>query len=172
MDITQPTDLKTYKLAQSISEKYLKSKNSQSQHQIYAIGHCHIDTAWLWTYETTRKKTARSWSAQLRLMELYKDYKFCASQAQQYEWLKEDYPILYEEIKEKVKEGRFVPIGGSWVEFDGNLPNGESMARQFLYGQQFFQEEFGNICEIFFLPDTFGYNAQLPQIMKESGIKV
>ena len=170
MDIVKPSDPNTYALAKKLTTNYLNDKNSPSQHQIYAIGHCHIDTAWLWDFETTRKKTARSWSTQLELMDHYKDFKFCASQAQQYDWLKKDYPSLFGRIQEKAKEKRFIPVGGTWVEFDGNVPSGESMVRQFLYGQYFFKENFGEFSEVFFMPDTFGYSPQLPQIMHEAGI--
>ena len=170
MDIVIPADISTYPQAQNLAKNFLNCKNSSSQHQVYAMGHCHIDTAWLWNFEATRRKTARSWSAQLELMKFYKDYKFSASQAQQYSWLKNDYPSLFKEIQAKAKENRFIPVGGTWVEFDGNIPSGESMVRQFLYGQYFFKENFGEFCQIFFMPDTFGYSPQLPQIMKEAHI--
>lgn len=103
-------------------------------------------------------------------MEKYPDFKFTCSQAQQYEWVKERYPGLYAEIKKFVKSGQFVPVGGAWVEMDGNIPSGEAFVRQFLYGQKFFKKEFGITCKEFWLPDTFGYSAQLPQIMRHCGI--
>lgn len=104
-------------------------------------------------------------------MDLYPDFKFCASSAQQYQFVKDDYPELFARIQDKAKQGRFEFVGGSWLEFDGNMPSGESMARQFLYGQRFFKDNFGSYCNVFFMPDTFGYSAQLPQIMSEAGIK-
>lgn len=100
------------------------------------------------------------------MAELYPDYRFAVSQAQQLEWVKEDYPTLYEEIKSAAAKGSFVMVGGTWVEMDCNLPSGESIVRQFLYGQRLFAKEFGKQCTIFWLPDTFGYSAQIPQIMK------
>lgn len=133
---------------------------------VVAVGHCHIDTAWLWPYAETRRKIARSWSSQLDLMERYPEYKFVCSQAVQYQWLKEDYPELFERLKVQVANGRFIPIGGSWVESDTNLPSGESIARQFYYGQKFFMEQFGIKCKTFWLPDTFGYSAQIPQLTR------
>ena len=104
-------------------------------------------------------------------MEDYKWYKFACSQAQQFKWVKEDYPALYERVKQKVADGQFIPIGGSWVEMDANIPSGESFCRQFLFGQKFFQKEFGFHCKVFWLPDTFGYSSQIPQLAAQSGKK-
>ena len=104
-------------------------------------------------------------------MKYYDSYTFCASSAQQYDWVRQDYPELFHRIQSKVKEERFEVVGGTWVEFDGNIPSGESIVRQFLYGQRFFQEHFSKTCSEFFMPDTFGYCAQLPQIMKQAGIE-
>ena len=134
------------------------------------IGHTHIDVAWLWTVEQTREKTARSFSTVLKLMEEFPNYKFMSSQPQLYEFLKERYPDLYAKIKERVKEGRWEPEGGMWLEADTNLTSGESLVRQFLYGKRFFKEEFGVDSRILWLPDVFGYSGALPQIMKKSGI--
>jgi alpha-mannosidase len=152
-------------LAIEISNKFLSLKNGETQHHVSAIGHCHIDIAWLWTYAETRRKIARSWSTQINLMDKYPNYKFIQSQCQLYQWAKEDYPELYQQVKEKVKTGQFIPQGGSWTEMDGNMPSGESFIRQFLHGQLFFEEEFNKTSEIFWLPDTFGYSGQLPQII-------
>uniref|UniRef100_A0A671UTI6 Alpha-mannosidase 2C1 n=1 Tax=Sparus aurata TaxID=8175 RepID=A0A671UTI6_SPAAU len=90
--------------------------------------------------------------------------------AQQFQWVQSWYPGLFSQIQDYVKKGRFIPVGGTWVEMDGNLPSGESMVRQFLEGQRFFNHEFGIVCKEFWLPDTFGYSAQLPQIMQGSGV--
>lgn len=111
--------------------------NGPTQHQIHAVGHCHIDTAWLWPYAETKRKIARSWSTQLELMRQYPNHRFCASQLGQYYWLKINYPEVFNRVKEAVKKGTFEVVGGSWVELDGNVPNGESMIRQLLYGQRF-----------------------------------
>lgn len=103
-------------------------------------------------------------------METYEDCIFVQSQAQLYEWVKDMYPVLWKEVCQRVKEGRFVPVGGTWVEMDCNIPCGESLVRQFLMGQGFFEVEFGRRCREFWLPDTFGYSAQLPQIMRGCGV--
>ncbi|KAJ3407717.1 Glycoside hydrolase, 38 vacuolar alpha mannosidase [Chytridiales sp. JEL 0842] len=149
----------------------LRAKTGYSAHEITAIGHCHIDTAWLWPYDETKRKVARSFSTQISYMNDYPDFKFAASQAQQYEWLEQLYPKLFEELKKKVKAGQFVPWGGTWVEMDCNLPSGESFCRQFLYGQRYFESRFGERSDVFALPDTFGYSSQLPQIVKQSDVK-
>ncbi|KAL6829648.1 glycoside hydrolase family 38 protein [Trichoderma sp. SZMC 28015] len=137
---------------------------------VSAIGHCHIDTCWLWPWDETKRKVARSWISQCNLMDLYPEYRFCCSQAQQYKWLETLYPTIFERVKEKVAKGTFQPIGGSWVEHDTNLPSGESLVRQFLYGQRYFQSRFGRRHTTFWLPDTFGYSGQLPQICRLAGM--
>ncbi|MGN6714099.1 alpha-mannosidase [Anaerocolumna jejuensis] len=134
------------------------------------IGHTHIDVAWWWTVEQTREKVGRSFATVLKLMEEYPNYKFMSSQPQLYYFLKERYPELYARLKERVKEGRWEPEGGMWVEADCNLTSGESLVRQFLHGKKFFKEEFGVDNRVLWLPDVFGYSGALPQIMKKSGI--
>ncbi|KAJ1181489.1 hypothetical protein NDU88_006696 [Pleurodeles waltl] len=171
VNLCSPFDPSTYAAAHKLASDFFSQKNGDSQHTIHAMGHCHIDTAWLWPYEETVRKCARSWVTAVRLMERDPSFIFTCSQAQQFEWVKSRYPDLYSQIKDFVKRGQFVPVGGSWVEMDGNLPSGESMVRQFLQGQRFFQQEFGNICSEFWLPDTFGYSAQLPQLMRGCGIQ-
>ena len=134
------------------------------------IGHTHIDVAWWWTVEQTREKTARSFATVLKLMEEYPNYKFMSSQPQLYAFLKERYPELYAQVKERVKENRWEPEGGMWVESDTNLTSGESLVRQFMHGKKFFKDEFGVDNRILWLPDVFGYTGALPQIMKKCGI--
>ena len=134
------------------------------------IGHTHIDVAWWWTVAQTEEKTCRSFSTVLRLMEQYPNYKFMSSQPQLYVFLKARYPELFEQIKQRVAEGRWEPEGGMWVEADCNLTSGESLVRQFIYGKRFFKEEFGVDNRILWLPDVFGYSGALPQIMKQCGI--
>ncbi|PVU91602.1 hypothetical protein BB559_004057 [Furculomyces boomerangus] len=154
-----------------ITRQFLEETPSSGTHQVSAIGNCHIDTAWLWMYDETKRKVARSFSSQIKLMETYPEYMFAASQAQQFEWLQSNYPSLFKEVQKFSKKGQFKVIGGTWVEMDCNLPSGESLSRQFILGQRYFFENFGVISKVFWLPDTFGYSAQLPQIVKQSGAK-
>lgn len=116
---------------------------------VTAVGHCHIDTAWLWPFAETKRKIARSWSTQLDLMTRYPEHIFTCSQAQQFKWLKQDYPKLFAKILHQVQKGQFEPIGGTWTEMDTNLPSGESLVRQFLLGQRFFEKNFGKRCSVF-----------------------
>ena len=134
------------------------------------IGHTHIDVAWWWTVAQTREKVVRSFATVLKLMEEYPNYKFMSSQPVLYYFLKQRYPELMDKIKEKVKEGRWEPEGGMWLEADCNLTSGESLVRQFIHGKKFFKEEFGVDNRILWLPDVFGYSGALPQIMKKSGV--
>uniref|UniRef100_A0A670JV73 Mannosidase alpha class 2C member 1 n=1 Tax=Podarcis muralis TaxID=64176 RepID=A0A670JV73_PODMU len=166
-DVANPS---TFAAVHELACSVFGQKNGESQHVIHAMGHCHIDSAWLWPYDETIRKCARSWVTVIRLMEKNPEFTFVCSQAQQFEWVKNWYPGLYSTIQKFAKEGRFIPVGGTWVEMDGNLPSGESMVRQFLQGQRFFQQEFGKLCLEFWLPDTFGYSAQLPQVMNGCGI--
>ena len=137
---------------------------------VSCVGHTHIDTAWLWRLKHAREKASRSFSSVLRLMEEFPEYYFLHTQPQQYEYIKEDFPKIYEQIKERVKEGRWEIDGGMWVEADCNIPSGESLVRQFLLGRKFMMEEFGKEPEYLWLPDVFGYSWALPQILKKSGI--
>jgi alpha-mannosidase len=156
--------------ARQIIRALYESHNATRVHELSAIGHAHIDTAWLWPLAETYRKCVRSFSSQLAYMERYPEFRFACSQAQQYAWIKERAPQLYDRIKERVRSGQWVPVGGTWIEPDCNLPSGEALVRQFLYGQRFFHREFGRYCREFWNPDVFGYNGQLPQIMRQSGI--
>ncbi|KAH3672236.1 hypothetical protein WICPIJ_010088 [Wickerhamomyces pijperi] len=138
--------------------------------EVVAVGHCHIDTAWLWPFGETRRKVVRSWTTQLDLIDRYPEYRFVASQAQQYKWLSQDHPEIYTKLQAAVKKGNFIPIGGSWVEHDTNIPTGESLVRQFVFGQRFFEANFGFRSDTFWLPDTFGYSSQIPQISQLAGL--
>ena len=177
MDTFDPDDLQSLADCRSLTKSFLGNLiDSPSVYEsgenslVYGVGHCHIDTAWLWPYAETRRKIVRSWTSQLDLMEKYPEYKFVCSQAVQYQWLLEDYPEVFERLKKATAKGTFIPIGGSWVESDMNLPSGEAIARQFLYGQRFFQKHFGVRTNTFWLPDTFGYSGQLPQLCREAGM--
>jgi alpha-mannosidase len=156
--------------AQSVLDKLYEQRNGTTSHEIAAIGHAHIDTAWLWPLAETYRKTLRTFSTAVRYMDEYPEYRFACSQAQQYERVKEREPDLYERIRSKVESGNFVPVGGSWVEPDLNLPSGEALVRQLLYGQRFFEREFGRRCNEFWAPDAFGYNGQLPQLIRGAGM--
>lgn len=165
------TDPSTYDNIIDIMEQYLHMKGIDNRECIYAIGNCHIDTAWLWRFKESIKKVARSYSTALELMKYYKNYTFTSSQIQHLEWMEEYYPSLFEKIKEKIKEGRFIVEGGLWVEMDGNIPSGESFCKQILYGQKYCEEKFGIRCKVCWLPDTFGYTPQFPQIILEGDMK-
>ena len=156
--------------ARKILAPMLEKKAGDTPITHHMVGHSHIDLAWLWPIRETKRKCLRTFSTVLRNMELYPEYKYVQSQAQAYAWVKELSPKLFEEIKKRVKEGRWEVAGGMWVEADGNLASGESFVRQFLYGKRFFKEEFGVDCKVCHLPDTFGYNGQLPQLIKDAGM--
>lgn len=145
-------------------------KNGTHAHTVAAIGHAHIDTAWLWPLAESYRKAVRTFTTQLRYMDEYPEYRFACSQAVQYAWIKERDPGLWERLREKVFAGQFVPVGGSWVEPDCNLPSGEALLRHFLHGQRFLEREFGSRCAEFWSPDAFGYNGQLPQLLRHVGI--
>ena len=134
------------------------------------IGHTHIDCAWKWTLRQTREKVQRSFSTVLELMRRYPDYKFMSSQALLYQNLKEEAPEVYEEVRARIKEGRWECEGAMWVEADCNLSSGESLVRQVLYGKNYFMDEFGVENRVLWLPDVFGYSAALPQILRKSGV--
>ncbi len=134
------------------------------------IGHTHLDVAWLWPIRQTREKTARTFANMLHYMEEYPEFKFMSSQPCIYNWVKNDYPELFERIREAVKAGRWEADGGMWVEADCNLTSGEGFVRQFLYGKRFLKNEFDVDSKILWLPDVFGYSAALPQILKKCGI--
>lgn len=137
---------------------------------ISAIGHAHIDLAWLWPIRETVRKGARTLATVLANMERYPGYVFGASQPQLFQWMKDMYPALYDEVKRRVLEGRFEPQGAMWVEADTNIPGGEALVRQLLYGKRFFRQEFGVEIRHLWLPDVFGYSAALPQILKRAGV--
>ena len=139
-------------------------------HRITAVGHAHIDSAWLWPIRETKRKCARTFSNQLRLMERYPEHRFVCSQAVQYQWVKDLYPEIYEQIRTRVSEGRWEPVGGMWVESDANVPSGESLVRQLVFGKRFFIDEFGVETSELWIPDVFGYSAALPQIARQAGV--
>ncbi|MEV5600728.1 glycoside hydrolase family 38 C-terminal domain-containing protein [Streptomyces sp. NPDC052299] len=149
----------------------LATPAAPSAHRISAVGHAHIDSAWLWPLRETVRKVARTTSNMTALLEDEPDFVFAMSQAQQFAWIKEHRPEVYAKVKAAVAEGRFVPAGGMWVESDTNMPGSEAMARQFVHGKRFFLDEFGIENDEAWLPDTFGFAAGLPQIIKAAGSK-
>lgn len=169
-DIDEETFREALKSASPFLKKVLAVKNGPEAAKVGIIGHSHLDTAWLWKATETIKKCARTYSNQLSLMEQYPEHLFTQSSACHSNMLLQHYPELFERIKEKVLEGRYEPNGGVWVECDCNITSGESMIRQFLWGQRFTRKHFNYTSNCFWLPDTFGYSAAIPQIMK--GCKV
>ncbi|MFI2510532.1 alpha-mannosidase [Streptomyces sp. NPDC018972] len=140
-----------------------------SAHRISAVGHAHIDSAWLWPLRETVRKVARTTAGMTALLDDEPEFVFAMSQAQQWAWVKEHRPEVWARVKEAVAGGRFVPAGGMWVESDTNMPGSEAMARQFVHGKRFFLDEFGIENDEAWLPDTFGFAAGLPQIIKAAG---
>ncbi len=138
--------------------------------QLLLSGHAHIDLAWLWPIAETRRKIRRTFATVLHLMQRYPDLHFNQSSAQAYAWLEADDPALFAQVKQRVQEGRWELVGGMWVEPDGNLLSGESWVRQLLYGQRYFQQKFGQRSRVAWLPDTFGFAANLPQLFQQAGL--
>ncbi|WP_435165075.1 alpha-mannosidase [Paenibacillus glycanilyticus] len=166
----QVIDEETARQAREILAKELAKKGGDPVVTVSAIGHAHIDLAWLWPIRETIRKGARTFSTVLTNMEKYPDYVFGASQPQLYQWMKEYYPKLYDRIKERIQEGRWEVQGAMWVEPDTNISGGEALVRQILYGKRFFQQEFGQEMKVLWLPDVFGYAASLPQLLRKSGV--
>lgn len=142
-----------------------------SAHRISAVGHAHIDSAWLWPVRETIRKVARTTSSMTTLIEEQPDFQYGMSSAQQYAWIKEHRPEVWERVKAAVAAGRFLPLGGMWVESDTVMPTGESLVRQFSHGQRFFEREFGIRSKGVWLPDSFGYSPALPQLMRRAGFE-
>ncbi|WP_346960607.1 glycoside hydrolase family 38 C-terminal domain-containing protein [uncultured Arthrobacter sp.] len=170
LDVMDPDDVPgTAAAGRAALAEVLARPAYASAHQLVATGHAHIDSAWLWPVRETIRKCVRTFSNVVALMDEDPGFVFSCSSAQQLAWIKEYHPELFARIREKVKTGQFVPVGGMWVESDSNMPGGEAMARQFLEGKSFFLAEFGVECREAWLPDTFGYSAALPQIVKAAG---
>lgn len=149
----------------------LASPAAPAAHRVSAVGHAHIDSAWLWPLRETVRKVARTAANMTRLLDDEPDFVFAMSQAQQFAWIKEHRPEVYARVTKAVADGRFVPAGGMWVESDTNMPGSEAMARQFVHGKRFFLDEFGVESDEVWLPDTFGFAAGLPQIIKAAGAR-
>ncbi len=155
----------------AITSKMFEGKGNAIFGRLCLTGHSHMDTAWLWPASETMRKCARTYSNALALMEEYPEYRFVQSSALHSEWMKDYYPTIFEDMKKRVAEGRYEPNGGVYVECDCNITSGELMIRQFLKGQQFTRENFNYTSDSFWLPDTFGYNGNIPQIMLGCGCK-
>jgi alpha-mannosidase len=169
-NVWAPDDRATWPAAAAILAPLLGRRNATRVHELFAIGHAHLDTAWLWPLDESYRKCQRTFTTQLALLRAYPEHRFACSSAQHYAWVRDRDADLYAEIREAVADGRWVPVGGTWVEPDCNLPAGESLARQFLYGQRFFERELGRRATELWNPDVFGYAGQLPQIMRAAGI--
>ena len=173
VDFEQPYEkrVQSFRLCRERFKPLLQCVNGTTAPLMYIFGQSHLDLAWLWTINETKRKAGRTLSTQLALMDEYPDYKFFISQPPIFTIIKKHYPKLYKRILEKVRNGQIMPEGGMWVEADTNLPSGESLIRQFVYGKRFFKEEFGIDSKLLWLPDTFGFSAALPQIATGCGIK-
>ncbi|WP_309119295.1 glycoside hydrolase family 38 C-terminal domain-containing protein [Paenibacillus sp.] len=154
-----------------LMEPLLACVNGSTSPLLFLIGQSHLDIAWLWPIEETKRKIARTMSNQLALMEEYPEYQYVQSQPYLYQLAKDLYPELYARIKQAVADGRIIPEGGMWVESDTNLAGGESLIRQIMHGKRFFKEEFGKDNEMLWLPDVFGYSGNMPQMMKGCGLR-
>lgn len=142
---------------------------SASAHRVTAVGHAHIDSAWLWPVRETVRKCTRTFANVTALAADYPELVFACSSAQQYQWVRDRQPEVWQRIKDAVTAGSWEPVGGQWVEADGVMPSGESLVRQLLHGQRFFEAEFGRRCTGVWLPDSFGYSAAYPQIATLAG---
>jgi len=156
--------------ARAILAPELAKKGGDPSLVISAVGHAHLDLAWLWPIRETIRKGTRTFATALHLMDRYPEYVFGASQPQLYQWIKDRHPSLYGRIKARVAEGRWEAQGAMWVEADTNVPGGESLVRQVLYGKRFFRREFGIDVRNLWLPDVFGYSGALPQLLRKAGV--
>ena len=170
LDALDPDDVAgTASAARACLIDVLAAPAASTSHTVTAVGHAHIDSAWLWPVRETVRKVARTFSNVLELAAREPDLVFGASSAQQYLWIKERYPALFERLRTAIAAGQFVPLGGMWVESDTNMPGGEALARQLIEGKRFFIDEFGVEPMEVWLPDSFGYSAAMPQIISAAG---
>ena len=172
-DSEQPLEqrIESYRAAREALRPALEAVNGTTAPVFYAIGNAHLDLAWLWPMAETRRKTSRTFAQQLRLIEKYPEYKYLQSQPAAYEMCREHYPELFDRIVAAQKTGQWIAEGAMWVEPDTNMTSGESLIRQVLHGKRWFKDVMGVDSVVLWLPDTFGYSAALPQILKQSGVK-
>lgn len=173
IDLNEVDDIENYRAQVTAVQKDFRQalnsyQTSEGSGELALIGHAHIDTAWLWRLAETRRKCGRTFSTVLKYMDEYPDYKFSQSQPQLYEFVKNNYPVLWEKIKQRVADGRWEPMGGGWVEQDSNVAGAEALVRQLVYGNRFYMKEFGKFTPAVWLPDAFGYPIQLPQIIRKA----
>lgn len=173
LDMEQPVDrrIEGYKQARALIAPLMQAKNGTFAPAMSVVGNSHLDVAWLWPIAETQRKTIRTFSQQLRLLREYPEARFLQSQCVLYDMVEKQYPELYEQIRDAIKGGQWIAEGAMWVEPDANLAGGEALIRQFLYGKRYFREKLGVESEIAWLPDSFGYSAALPQIIKGCGVK-
>lgn len=157
--------MKGVREALKISRPFFNGKNNRVFGSVGLIGHSHLDSAWLWPYKETIRKAARTFTNAMNMMEQFPDYKFIQSSAMHGEWMKKYYPSIFERMKKFIAKGSYEPNGGVYVECDCNITSGEFLVRQFVVGQRFTRENYGYTSDCFWLPDTFGYSANIPQIM-------
>jgi alpha-mannosidase len=171
VDLEVPDDemLQTVKAGRKLLKPLLEKKNGPTMPTLHAFGHAHLDVAWLWPWQETERKMARTIANTLALAEEYPDYKFLQSQSHLYYMLANRYPKLYERFEKAIKDGTIIVDGAMWVESDTNLAGGEALIRQVMYGQKFFREKFGVESKVLWLPDVFGYSGAVPQILKGCG---
>ncbi len=169
-ELLEPEMTESVVEAGKLLKPLMACKNGSTMPEYTVFGQSHLDLSWLWSVEETMRKAARTYTNQLALMDEYDDYHFLLCEPPILEWLKELYPDVYKRVVEKVKEGKFYPEGALWVECDTNIPSGESLIRQFVRGKRWFRSEMGVDSQMAWMPDTFGFSAVLPQIMKKCQI--
>ena len=172
VDFEQPAEVRneSYRKAREALKPLMEAHNGTTAAEMWAIGNAHLDLAWLWPQHETHRKTARTFAAQLRLLERYPEYRYLQSQPAAYEMCEKYYPELFARIKAAAKEGRWIAEGAMYVEPDTNMPSGEALVRQLVYGKKYYKDEFGVDSRVLWLPDTFGYSAVLPQLLKGCGV--
>jgi alpha-mannosidase len=173
VDLNALRDAKQEAFDASIAKAHSQLLAAKPDLQATAVrltGNAHIDAAWLWPWTETVDVVHRTFGTALQLMNEYPDYTYTQSAAAYNQWMEEKYPSLHRQIADRVQEGRWEMVGGMWVEPDLNMPDGESLVRQLLIGKRYFKDKFGVDVRIGWNPDSFGYNWQLPQIYKKSGI--
>jgi alpha-mannosidase len=176
IDFTQPGSEKFFESLRAAADGLAEHVHDWQALQeikpsVVAIGQSHLDMAWLWRVSRTREKAAHTFATTLHLMRQYPEYRFMHSSPQLYQFLQHDYPGLFARVKERIAAGAWEATGGMWIEADTNITSGESLVRQFLFGQRYLRDELGTPANVLWLPDVFGYSAALPQIIAKSGLK-